>query len=131
MNLNTPKIKVKKTTEDVYLFLTDVKNFEKIMPENIDKFELTEDGFLFALKGMPTIKLKLTEKIPNKKVILGSATEKFPFTLTANIEENTDTNAIVNFDFEGTFNAMISMMVKKPLQKFINTLSDNLENLDS
>ncbi len=131
MNLNTTKINVKKTTEDLYLFLTDFKNFEKIMPKNIDTFELINDGFLFALKGMPTIQLKLTEKIPNKKIILGSTSSQFPFTLTVHIEEkDKDSNALVHFDFEGKFNAMVSMMVKKPLQKFINSLSDNLEKLE-
>ena len=129
MNLNTPKITVKKTSEDLYHFLTDFKNFEQIMPENTDKFEITDDGFLFALKGMPTIKLKLNEKTPHSKIVLGSASEQFPFTLTANIE-NENTDAKVNFDFEGKFNPMISMMVKKPLQKFIDALSTNLEKLN-
>ncbi|MCF6349687.1 MAG: SRPBCC family protein [Flavobacteriaceae bacterium] len=130
MNLNTAKINVKKKPQEVYLFLTDLKNFEKIMPENIDKFELVDAGFLFALKGMPTIKLKLIEKTPNNKIILGSTGSQFPFTLTINMEENNDNNTLVNFNFESTFNAMVKMMVKKPLQKFINTLSDNLEKLD-
>jgi len=128
MNLDTPNVTVQKSQEDLYNFLTDFKNFEQIMPENTEKFELVEEGFLFALKGMPTIKLKLDKKTPNSKVVLGSISEQFPFTLTANIEEN-ELKSNVNFSFEGKFNAMISMMVKGPLQKFINTLSSNLEKL--
>jgi carbon monoxide dehydrogenase subunit G len=128
MNLNTPNVTVQKSQEDLYHFLTDFKNFEQIMPENTEKFELVEKGFLFALKGMPTIKLKLDKKTPNSKVVLGSTSEQFPFTLTANIEES-EVKSKVNFSFEGKFNAMISMMVKGPLQKFINTLSSNLEKL--
>ncbi len=129
MTLNTPQITVKKTQEELFNFLIDFKNFEKIMPENTDKFVLTDDGFLFALKGMPTIKLKLDKKTPNSKIVLGSASEQFPFTLSVTIEDDSN-NAKINFDFEGKFNPMISMMVKKPLQKFINALSDNLEKLD-
>jgi carbon monoxide dehydrogenase subunit G len=129
MNLNTPQVKVNKTADELFNFLSDFKNFEQIMPKNTDKFELTDDGFLFALKGMPTIKLKLQEKIPNSKIVLASSSEQFPFTLSANINED-DNQAKVNFDFEGKFNPMITMMVKKPLQKFITTLSENLEKLD-
>ncbi len=125
MNLNTPNFSVQKSATDLYNFLTDFKNFESIMPENTDKFELREDGFIFALKGMPTIKLKLVEKTPHSKIVLGSASEQFPFTLTANIIDN-GVKSDVNFSFEGKFNPMISMMVKKPLQKFIDTLSTNL-----
>jgi carbon monoxide dehydrogenase subunit G len=129
MNLETPNITVQKTDENLYNFLSDFKNFEQIMPENTEKFELTDDGFLFALKGMPTIKLKLQEKIPHSKIILASASDKFPFTLAANISR-IEAKSEVNFKFDGQFNAMISMMVKKPLQKFIDTLSDNLKSLD-
>jgi len=128
MNLNTPTIHVDKSQEELFHFLSDFNNFSQLMPENTDKFELTDNGFLFALKGMPTIKLKLQEKTPFSKIILASASEQFPFTLTANISKN-DTKAKANFEFEGKFNPMISMMVKKPLQKFINTLSDNIEKL--
>lgn len=128
MNLNTPEINVNKSQEELYHFLSDFKNFSQLMPENTDKFEITDDGFLFALKGMPTIKLKLQEKTPFNKIVLASASEQFPFTLTANIQQNGD-KAKANFEFEGKFNPMISMMVKKPLQKFINTLSENIEKL--
>ncbi len=129
MTLDTPNFIVQKSTTDLYDFLTDFKNFELIMPENTDKFELREDGFIFALKGMPTIKLKLVEKTPHSKIVLGSASEQFPFTLTANIAEEASKSK-VNFGFEGKFNPMISMMVKKPLQKFIDALSCNLEKME-
>ena len=128
MNLDTPNISVQKSAEDLYAFLTNFENFEQIMPENTDKFEVKDEGFIFALKGMPTIKLKLVEKIPHTKIVLGSASEKFPFSLTANITTDLE-KCKVNFSFEGKFNPMISMMVKKPLQKFIDTLSNNLEKL--
>ena len=65
MNLESPKISVSKSPEDVFDFLANVKNFESLMPENISKFEvLTEDTFVFALKGMPEIILKKKEVIP-------------------------------------------------------------------
>ena len=128
MNLETPNITVQKTSKDLYNFLTDFTKFEEIMPKNTETFELRDNGFVFGLKGMPKIKLNLDEKIPHSKIVLGSASDKFPFTLTANISEK-NTNSMVNFQFVGKFNPMITMMVKKPLQNFIDTLSSNLEKL--
>ena len=59
MNLESPKVSIKKSAQEVFDFLSDVKNFESLMPENISKFEmLDDDTFLFALKGMPEIILK-------------------------------------------------------------------------
>jgi hypothetical protein len=68
MNLESPKVTVEKSSEYLFNALTDVKNFEKLMPDNIAKFEvLGDDIFNFALKGMPEIKLRLKEKFPIQK----------------------------------------------------------------
>ena len=61
-----------------------------------------------------------------KKIVLGSASEKFPFNLTADIEDNADDSSNVQLLFDGEFNPMVAMMVKKPLQKFIDTLIGNI-----
>ena len=59
MNLESSKITVSKSVENVYDFLSDVKNFETLMPVNISKFELLDDDkFIFALSGMPEIVLQ-------------------------------------------------------------------------
>ncbi len=99
------------------------------MPENIEKFKVDGDSFIFGLKGMPEIRLVLKEQSEFNQIVLGAASSKLPFTLTVNIE-NIDTNtAKAKLDFNGKFNAMMAMMIKKPLQKFIDTLSENIEKL--
>ncbi|MDY7396926.1 SRPBCC family protein [Aureibaculum sp. 2210JD6-5] len=135
MNLETDKVIVKKSQEEMFEFLTKVENYEQIMPENTDKFEVGEDSFLFALKGMPEIRLKLREKIANNKVVLGSTSDKFPFTLTGNIEKHTPNPSQegnfceVQLVFDGKFNPMMAMMIKNPIQKFISTLTENIAKL--
>lgn len=129
MNLESPKVSVQKSASEVFEFLTKVENFEKIMPENTDKFEAQDESFLFALKGMPEIRLKLQEKIEHNKIVLGSTSEKFPFTLTGNISENNENSSKVQLIFEGKFNAMMAMMIKGPIQKFIDTLTANIGKL--
>jgi len=129
MNLESPKVTISKSPQDVFDFLTEVENFEKIMPESKQKFEtLANDKFLFQLKGMPELILKQKENISPSKVVLGAASDKLPFTLTANISEKenlTETQLV----FDGDFNPMMAMMIKKPIQNFINALAENLSKL--
>ncbi len=130
MNLESPKVTLQNNA--VYLFnaLCDVNNFEKLMPDSIAKFEVTDaDSFIFGLKGMPEIKLRMKDKTPNSKIVLGAASDKLPFTLTANIEEISESSAAIQLVFEGEFNAMMAMMVKGPITKFIETLSENMSKL--
>lgn len=126
MNLESPKVTVQKSSQEIFDYLSKVENFEQLMPENIDKFEAGKESFLFALKGMPEIELKLQDIEAPKKIVLGSANDKFPFSLTADIEENADASSNVQLLFDGKFNPMVAMMVKKPLQKFIDTLVGNI-----
>ncbi len=127
MHIETPKKTIQKSSKEVYDFLLDIKNFEQLMPENINKFEvLNEQRFLFALKGMPEIVLQLKESTPTSKVVLGAASEKLPFTLTANIVEISTNESEVVLSFEGEFNAMMAMMIKSPITNFMGTLSENL-----
>lgn len=130
MNLESPKVTVQKSAQDLFDLLTDVKNFEKLMPDNIAKFEVIgEDAFIFGLKGMPEIKLKMKDKVAQSKIVLGAASDKLPFTLVSNIDSISDSESAVQLFFEGEFNAMMAMMVKGPISKFIETLANNMTKL--
>lgn len=129
MNIEGNKVIVQKSTEETYNFLTKLENFEQLMPDTIQKFEVEGDSFLFGLKGMPEIRLVLKEKTAFSNVTLGAASSKLDFNLAANIVEiNADTSE-VQLNFDGEFNMMMAMMVKKPLTSFIDTLTENLEKL--
>ena len=124
MNIESRKVTTGKSAEELFLFLKEWKNYELLMPENTEKFEIDGESFIFGLKGMPEIRLISKEATPNTQVVLGAASSKIPFTLTLNIQ-----NSDVQIFFKGDFNPMISMMAKKPLTNFINTLIDNIEKL--
>ena len=130
MYIESPKKTIDKSPETIFNFLNDVNNYKKLMPDSISKFEILSDKrFLFALKGMPDIVLELKNSVPYNKVVLGAASDKLPFTLTANIKELTENSSEAYFEFEGEFNAMMSMMIKGPNTKFIQTLAENLQTI--
>ena len=130
MNLESPKVTIDQTPQHLFDSLTDVKNFEKLMPDNIAKFEVIDDNtFIFGLKGMPEIKLRLKEKVAPNKIIFGAASDKLPFTLTAKIDSVENEKSEVQMLFDGEFNAMMAMMIKGPISKLIETLTANMHKL--
>lgn len=130
MNLESPKVTVAQSAEYLYNALSDVKSYEKLMPENIAKFEvLGDDIFNFGLKGMPEIKLRLKEGVPFAKVNLAAASDKLPFTLSANLNSLSDNSTEIQLQFDGEFNPMMAMMIKGPITKFIETLAENMNKL--
>lgn len=130
MYIETPEKNIAKGDKEVFEFLSDLKNFEKLMPDNIDKFEvLSDDRFLFALKGMPEIILERKTQIEFSQLVLGAASEKLPFTLTADITNKSVSETHVKLSFQGEFNAMMAMMIKSPITNFMGTLSENLTKI--
>ena len=127
MILESPKVSVEKSAQMVFDFLTDVKNFKPLMPENTSKFELMDDEtFLFALSGMPEIVLKKKSVESPTNIVLGAAGGKLDFSLTAVIESISESKSEVQLTFDGDFNAMMAMMIKGPISKFIETLALNI-----
>ena len=117
---------------DIELFekLSIVENFKIIMPDNVSKFEVIDPNTLiFSLKGMPAIKLVIGEKKSPSLIELNSSDSKINFLLTAQIKKIDENNCAFSLEFNGDLNPMIQMMVKTPLQSFINDLSINTAKL--
>ena len=129
MNIQGNRVVVEKSQKETFEFLSDLKNFEQLMPESIQKFEVDGDSFIFGLKGMPEIRLVLKDSTEYSNITLGAASSKLDFELVADISEIDEDSSEVKLEFNGKFNAMMAMMVKRPLTSFIETLTDNLEGL--
>lgn len=129
MNIKGNKVVIQKSQKETFEFLTTLKNFEQLMPESTQKFEVEGDSFVFALKGMPEIRLVLKDTTEYSNITLGAASSKLDFELLADIIAIDDNSSEVQLDFNGEFNAMMAMMVKKPLTSFIDSLTQNLEKI--
>jgi hypothetical protein len=126
MNLEGRKIVVNKSSKELSELLKTPDNYKDFMPDGLQKFESREYGFKFGLQGMPEIALKIDE-VTEEKAVLKSASSSLDFTLLATLKAMNENQTEVQMLFEGKFNPFIKMMVEKPLQNFINTLTDKIE----
>ena len=129
MNIEGNTITVKKSPKELFEFLSKLENYEQLMPEKTEKFEVDGDSFIFGLKGMPEIRLIMKEKTEFSNITLGAASSKLPFTLSTDIKAISENESEAQIKFDSQFNAMMAMMVKSPLTKFITTLTENLQKL--
>lgn len=128
MNLEGRKIVVNKSAEELVNLLKNPEDYKSLMPESLQSFEVRDNGFKFSLKGMPEIALKI-EEVTESQVILKSASSSLDFTLKGAMNAINETQTEVQLLFEGKFNPFIKMMVEKPLQNFMNSLTDNIEKI--
>ncbi len=126
MQLETEKVQCSADAATIFNHLNGkFENYNGIMPEDVAKFESDDTSFVFGMKGVPEIRLIDKESIPNERIVLTAASSKLDFDLTLHLNEN-EAGTEAWFTFEGEFNAMMQMMIKKPLQTFIDKLIHKL-----
>jgi carbon monoxide dehydrogenase subunit G len=130
--IETSKVQVKKTAEEIFNFLLNFNNFQKLMPEGkVSGWNSSEKDFSFVFSGMARIGMAHSSNIPHKEIhIVSNGSNPFDFTLKVNIDGKEDGTSHVHMEFEAEINPFIKAMVEKPLDTFFNSLTQNLQKLN-
>lgn len=125
--IESPVIYINQNTHELIQHYSKPASFGELMPPEVQKFEANEHSFIFGLKGLPEVKLKV-EEISEEQVLMKSASDKLYFYLRVKlIPEGEKTRAQIHF--EGEFNPMLKMIVQRPLQNFVNHLAENMQKI--
>ena len=129
MNIKSDLIIINKPVGQVFDFLTNFNNFEKLMPEQVVKWESNEVSGRFTIKDLAEIGMKI-ESTEEDKLIHISSDGKVPFEfkLLVNLEKKEEAQTAVHIDFDGKVGAMIAMMAKKPLTNLVNHMVDKIKH---
>jgi carbon monoxide dehydrogenase subunit G len=118
------------TDEEVYIFVTDIRNFERFIPEGILKsWQADRESCSFEVSMLGKVTLSLSEKELNKKVVFkGDALKKNDFSLLLHISKNNNDLAVVKVSLEADLNPIIKMMAANPVNKFLEKLIGEMES---
>lgn len=129
MNIKSEFVIINKPIEKVFTFLTNYNNFEKLMPEQVIKWESNEIGGRFTIKDMAEIGMKISDVEEHKSILLSSDGKvPFDFTLRVNLEKRGENETGVHIDFDGKVGAMLAMMAKRPLTNLVNHMADRIRH---
>ena len=130
MRIESEKSDVNKPAAELFAFLSNFNNFQKLMPEQVTNWQSTEDECSFTLNAMATIGMKIIEKTPNSLIkIVSNGKVPFAFTLNVHLAEKGAAQSSGQLIFESDLNPMMAMMVEKPLTKFFNILATKLKDI--
>ena len=118
------------SSNEIYDYVIKIDNYEAILANEIRNFEkLNENQFKIKIGSMPNICLELVEDNINSCVKLISNDSNLNFEILMSINSIDDNSSLVNVKFDGKFSSMIEMMIKNPLEKFIDSLRNKIEDL--
>ena len=125
--IESKKVELSRTTEEVSSYVQDLNNFERLLPKDrVSDFESNGESCSFKINGMAKIGLKVASAEANL-VKLESTDSPFSFTINVHLDslnEGTSAYQIVNLDL----NPMMKMMVEKPLRNLFDHISDRLQS---
>ena len=118
------------SSNEIYDYVIKIDNYEAILGNEIRNFEkLSENQFKIKIGSMPNICLELVEDNINSCVKLISNDNNLNFKILISINSIDENSSVVNVKFDGKFSSMIEMMIKNPLEKFIDSLRNKIEDL--
>ena len=123
----SPEVIINRTAESFFKKIGDLNNLKDIMPSTIQNFKSTESTCSFKMKGMPSLNLKLGEKIPYSKISLTAEGSQVPFSLDCFITEKGN-QCQARLEINAELNMMMKMMVEKPLTQFLDVLASKMAN---
>lgn len=129
MTTFTSAISINKPTAEVYTYLADFNNHQKLMPDNIQEWVSTADEASFSIPNMAKLSLKIESRITNEEIVIVPAA-KPPFDLKLKWSlsfDNDHTNVL--FTINADLNMMLKMLASGPLQKLANHETQTLNNI--
>ena len=130
MTIIESTVDINKPVAEVYAFLSNMNNHQRLMPENIYNWESTEDEARFTIQNMAKLAIKISNRVENQE-LTAIPTEKAPFevelkwTVADNGNGTTTAKHIVTADL----NMMMKMLASGPLQKLVDHQTERLKDL--
>ena len=122
-------IEIRQSSNFIYNYLSDFNNFERLLPEQVINWSATADQCSFTIKGMADLALKMGNNKANE-IIMYESTEPSPFEFNLSfILEDQQVKTSVQAILSAKLNPMIKMMASRPLQNFVNILTEKLKEL--
>jgi len=129
--IESEQVDISKSPEEVFNFLSNFNNFEKLMPEQVTDWVSDSDTCSFNIKGMASLGMAIETRTPNSQIkIKKNGKAPFDFFLTCDIGEGKSGNeSTLKLFFDADLNPFLKMMAEKPLTNFLNLLVNRFREI--
>lgn len=130
MEINKESKEIPYSSDKIYTYIIDINNYENILKNEIKSFDkISENEFKIKIGTMPGIKLILEKNLTDEYVKLISNDSNFNFSIIIYVNQISEKSSKVTVKFIGSFSSMIEMMIRKPLDNFIESLKNKIEEI--
>jgi hypothetical protein len=116
-------------SEEFFVFMTDIRNFERFIPKNsITNWHAEKEVCSFSVSMLGTVTIRLAQKEKFTKVVFnGDALKKNDFSLTLDFSNGSGSQTNIRAVLNADLNPMMKMMAAKPIRQFLEMLINEME----
>lgn len=116
--------------EAVYSLISDFRNFAHLLPaDKVKNWQTDGTECSFNIDGVGKMGLKYTERTPFNLLKLSSSGDSpVPFNLWIQLKKIEDMDTRIKITLEPEVNQMVMLMIRNPLEKFLNSMVDQMES---
>ena len=118
--------------EQIYNFLTNFDNFKNLVPQDkVKDWESNENSCSFSVDIVGKTGFQIIEKEPFKLIKLTSLDNtQYNFQFWIQLKALSENETAIKLTMNVELNAMMVMMAKAPIKKFLDTLVDRIGQID-
>lgn len=131
MTVESKKVTAQCSAEKLYGFACDFRNFQRLLPSQVESFETDGETCSFKVAGFMQLSLQYAERNPYTTVAISPAagsSSPIPFRFVMNIEavDESSCNVVVRAEIEGG-NPMMTMMLKPKLRPALDKIAEQIQ----
>jgi hypothetical protein len=131
-NFESRDVKVGRDPQTIYRFITDVRNFERFIPkDSVRNWQATKETCNFEIPYAGRSGFNITHINPYSEVnYSGNGFQNIEISLKIIISRETDLSSVVKVSVQAMLNPLLTMIVSKPLELFLEKLANEMETFD-
>jgi hypothetical protein len=118
--------------KEVFAFVTDIRNFERFIPEGtISNWQSEREWCSFNVSMLGTVSFRLSGKeMYNRVAFTGDALKKNDFSLVLNISGDAKDATEVKVLLNAYLNPVMKMIADKPIRQFLEMVVNEMERFN-
>ncbi len=112
----------------LYTFLSDFRNFEDLMPDQVKNWKAGPDTCSFTIEGLADLSMRIDGKFPHNSIrIVSDGKNPVNYRLEYFFSKAGEDKCRISIVFDVDLNPFMKAVASRPLQNFVGLLGEKLQ----
>jgi len=125
---NSDSVLLNAPCEEVYGFLSDFRNLQSLMPEQVTNWQATESECSFTISGLANFSMELDSKAFCRNIhIVSKGDNPVSYSLDYFFRQK-DRQCEVSVQLDAALSVFLQSVASRPLQNLVNIIAEKLQH---